>query len=120
MSTIAVWPVGPPAHSLLPRLRHLLGKIIYRSGYPAWDWFFWRPALALYLLFFAVVVGSARRHDWHLAGLLGPVWFNTLGLALILPAQDARYQYPVVLVFELLAFPLLWLPVRGRAKPAME
>jgi len=116
MRAVAPWPPGPPSRPVWPGLRQFLGQIIQRTGYPDCDWFFWRPALALYLLLFCVAVACFRQ-SWRLLAIAGPILFHTLGLVAVMPGQVARYQYPTVLAFELLALPLLRVPRRPSSAP---
>jgi hypothetical protein len=113
VTTIAPLPPGPPSHSLLPRLRKKLGILVWRSGYQKWDWLFWRPAEALYALLLSVAIACARRRTPRLAAVVGPLLSHTMALALFMPAQDGRYQFPLVLAFQLLALPF----VRLRHEP---
>lgn len=82
----------------LPRVNRWLRQLLARTQQPDLEWWVWRPALALYLgLFFVLVVATRLRSAWALAPLV-PILSQSLVLALVNVSPDFRYQYPVYLM----------------------
>ncbi|QSQ25080.1 glycosyltransferase family 39 protein [Pyxidicoccus parkwayensis] len=76
-------------------------RLMYALQWTTWrdaGWLFWGPALPLYLSLLACAVACLRRRSWRPAAVLVPLLLHTLVLALVIPSQDVRYQFPLFLV----------------------
>jgi hypothetical protein len=109
--SIDAMPGAPQTHSFLPGLRARLAHLFDRTvNDESLSWLIWRPALSLYVLLFSCAVACRRRRSMRLFAVLLPCLLHTAVLALLIPVQDLRYQYPVVLVSELFSLAFLALP----------
>jgi len=97
--------MGYNIDSKLPRIGNAIAKYLFESKMDLYNRSFslrsviWRPAL--YLIFLLLGGGSliVRSKRWFsMLVVFFPVLLHTLILAVTIPAQDARYQYPMVLV----------------------
>lgn len=101
--------VGPA-----PRLRPL-GMLSYRD--PRYNWLFCRPALYMYLFFFAVATAAFRSGCWRYLLVAGPVAIQTLFLIPYSMTSEFRYQWGVFLLGLLMSLLLLAYAPKPR-KPA--
>jgi hypothetical protein len=109
----------PRLTPLLPDLTDLLADLFVKTAPDGqWtltvgrnNWSIWRPAIYLWLLVFGAVVAVVRERNPKMALVILPAVLHSGLLVLINPAQDARYQYPVILAFMVL-WPFLF---RGAA-----
>lgn len=89
------------------RLSQRFLKAVVRTSSPDLEWFFWSPALALYLSVLSCAVACVRQRSGRQAVVLLPLALHSVALALLVPSQDLRYQLPVI--FVALLFTLAWL-----------
>jgi hypothetical protein len=94
--------------------RHRLPRWVVKTFGRDWIWLFWRPAVYLYLLLFAVVIAMARSRSWRYGPLLVPLGLHTCFLALVVLSQEFRFQYAVYLVSVLYSGYLLFCIPRAR------
>jgi hypothetical protein len=118
IGTIHPSPVSPKPEPVLPELGKRLLRFLARSIEPELAWFFWRPALPLYLALLACAVRCLRQRSWRATAVLMPILMHSFVLALLIPSPDVRYQYPVILVGQM--FTLAWLLARRATPPAPE
>lgn len=79
-------------------------------------WLFWRPALYLYLILFAVVIAALREGSLRLCPFLIPVLLQTGTLSLAAFTQEFRFQFPVYMIALLYGgYFLFCVPRRGVA-----
>lgn len=107
--------LGVTQASLLPGMAEKLTDLLDWTNTRSLLWFWWRPALYLYLFLLCGVVFMLRQRSWRPGLFLvgGVVQSGVLFLATI--AQDFRYQYPVYLL-GLFAVALLFLPASRAAE----
>jgi hypothetical protein len=110
LKTVHEPPDSPRFEPVLPELGQRMLRLVVRTLDRELSWLFWRPAVPLYLAFLACAVACVRRRSWRPAVLLLPLVLHTLALALIITAQDMRYQYPVFLVSQMFCLGWLLLP----------
>lgn len=110
LETVHELPDSPRFEPVLPELGQRMLRLVVRTLDRDLSWLFWRPAVPLYLAFLACAVACVRRRSWRPAVLLLPLVLHTLALALIITAQDMRYQYPVFLVSQMFCLGWLLLP----------
>ncbi|HYO58515.1 hypothetical protein [Archangium sp.] len=110
LATIYESPVSPKPAPVLPDLSKRMLDLAAKTMEPDLAWFFWRPALPLYLALLACAVMCLRQRSWHPTAVLMPILLHTLALALLIPSPDVRYQYPVILVGQMFALAWLLLP----------
>ena len=65
-------------------------------------WFFWKPALILYIGLFCILFSSTVKRDSGLMLLLCLPLSLTIVMALVIPFPAYRYQYPATLIMFLL------------------
>ena len=110
-ATIAPLVGAPAAASRAPALEERLVSLLEWSEADAVEWIFWRPALFLYFCCLAALLAGLRRRSPRPALALLPLLLHTAALALVIPSQDQRYEWPAVLVATLLAPG--WLAIPG-------
>lgn len=76
-----------------PLVERLLGYTVHRY----FNWFFWRPAIHLWIVLAAMVVLVRRTGRTRLLIAFMPAALNTLSLFLAAPSQDQRYQFPLTI-----------------------
>ncbi|MEW6253080.1 MAG: DUF6020 family protein, partial [Planctomycetota bacterium] len=99
---------GLVADPQLPALGRRLAGWISASQHPDNLWFWWRPALYLYVAVAGALIAAARARDARYVLVIAPLVMNSLMIAVLAPAQDFRYQYPAYVVGLLLGPFLLW------------
>jgi hypothetical protein len=88
--------MGLGTQSLLPQMQSLLHSAYDWSMSPAISWWFWRPALHLFLALAVLSLVPFDRREVVL--LLSVPLFQSLVLLLLIAGQDTRYQYPVYVI----------------------
>ena len=97
---------GLALSSAFPAFSSEVNKFLYWTNEPAQVWYFWRPALYLYLTLAAVTLLALRLRSKQVMLLSVPSLANSLILMALITVQDFRFQYPVY-VIGLLSLPLL-------------
>jgi hypothetical protein len=120
---VAFSPWPPIRYQVMTRLEQ--GHVFFDSREPRnpcpvwlagtfdeyWYWLWWRTPFYLYVMLLAVAVAVVRSRSLRWALLLAPIGLHSFCLALVVPSQDFRYQFPVYLTSLLLSgFLLLCVP----------
>jgi hypothetical protein len=101
---------GIQPDSKIPTLRQWLSNWVVKTSYnPNLNWFYWRPALYLYINLFLVAVLIIRNRNLRFGLLCVPILIQTISFTLILAAPNFRYHYAVYLV-SLISLPLFFSP----------
>jgi hypothetical protein len=100
---------------VLPALGYSLTQWETQLADSPWQALFFRPALIMYFLFLVVAITILRRREWAYGYVLIPVLLHIAGIILVLPSQQIRYQYPVILI-ALMVIPLYLYLSFGEAK----
>jgi len=104
LSTLQIRP-----HSFLPTVAKKLSDWVTESRLDnGVNWLLWRPAIYLYLTLIVVVVKILKEQNLSWGLLLFPLLTQSITMALLIPCQDFRYQFPVYAV-SLIVIPLLFL-----------
>jgi hypothetical protein len=98
--------------SKLPEMQSFLTRLAGLTKRPKTDWFFWRNAFWMYMLFFAAAVACMRTRTWKYALATLPVVLNAFPLILFSGGQIYRYIIPTIWVSTLLSGYLLFVPNR--------
>jgi hypothetical protein len=95
--------VTPLQKPLLPRIGFAISKYFSYTANGILKTLIWRPALYLYagMVALSLFVIKMKKPAFYL--LLAPILLHTGSILLSAGAQDLRYQYPVYLVFWILA-----------------
>lgn len=97
---------GLALSSAFPAFSSEAKKLLYWSNEPARVWYFWRPAIYLYLTLAVVTLLALRLRSGRVMLLSVPSLANSLVLMALITVQDFRFQYPIY-VIGLLSLPLL-------------
>lgn len=99
-----IWPpdvasqLGLRSASVLPGLASPVAEVVLASLRPSVSWLIWRPALYLYIALAAAAVMSMRLSDWKCLATVLPILLHSAALAVVIPSDEVRFQYPVYLV----------------------
>ncbi len=101
-------PFGIYHDSKIPILRDWIAKwVIKTSQDPNLNWFFWRPALFLYVSLLIAGILTLRNQDLRFLAISVPIIIQSITFSLIFAAPNFRYHYAVYLV-ALICLPLLF------------
>jgi hypothetical protein len=71
-------------------------------GFVEWTfrntWLFWRPAIYLYAILFAVAIAMIREGSWRYAAFLIPIALQTGCLSIAALSHEFRFQFPVYMI----------------------
>ncbi len=115
ITTIHESPVSPKPDPVFPELGQQMLELTAKTLDRETIWFFWRPALPLYLAILACAVMCLRLRSWRPTAVLLPILLHSAALGLLIPSPDVRYQYPVILVGQMFALAWLLLPRQQEA-----
>jgi hypothetical protein len=90
---------------LLPGIGYSLSVLARELTDSPWQALFFRPALLMYLLFIVAAGTALRKREVSYLYVLIPVLLHIAGIILVLPSQQIRYQYPIILI-ALMVIPL--------------
>jgi hypothetical protein len=90
---------------VLPALGYSLSAGAQQLADSPWQALFFRPALLMYVLFFVVAATAILKRERSYLYILLPVILHIAGIFLVLPSQQIRYQFPVILI-ALIVIPL--------------
>jgi hypothetical protein len=101
-------PFGIHHDSKIPVLRNWIARwVMETSQNPNLNWFFWRPALFLYVNLLIAGILTLRNQDFRFLAISVPIIIQSITFTLILAAPNFRYHYAVYLV-ALICLPLLF------------
>jgi hypothetical protein len=113
-------PYGIQPDSKIPAMREWLSNWVVKTSYnPNLSWFYWRPAIYLYINFFLSIVLMIRNRDLRFGLLSAPILIQSITFSLILAEPNFRYHYAVYLV-SLIMLPLFFSPPITKDKKVIE
>jgi len=107
-------PFGLQTSSILPDAEKFIKNIIRKTSKPVLIWFFFRPAIYLYISIYFCFLLIYRNGNIKELLVICPLIFNSLGMLLTIPAQDVRYMYSAILIAPLMVSYFFHRPQEGR------